>query len=251
MARDTRSTVRASGRFQATAAQLGFSPPPVALRLKLLAGSPHWTLFIQPLGSAPLGALITWLEPWSPLRVEFGSRRVLRADFDPLPAAWGARYRSLDLEMLRLLPSGEGIATVSGPRAAIASLGRILSEPGSAPLDVHHLGDVPSDVRLLTKAQDEALRTAVDAGYYKIPRPINLHQLADRLGISCASLSERLRRAEGRVIMRYVTEGGRSPWDERTLYDAHPSAPPLAADKSDDEEEQKTDKEAPAMRGAT
>ena len=67
---------------------------------------------------------------------------------------------------------------------------------------------------------DGLLRIAVSAGYYRIPRLLNLKQLAARLNVTSASISERLRRAEGRVVVQYVTRGGRSPWDEQTLFDA-------------------------------
>ena len=76
-----------------------------------------------------------------------------------------------------------------------------------------------SSARLLTDPQDQALRAAVHNGYYRIPRPLNLQQLAKHLHISSASLSERLRRAEGRVLTRYVHQGGVTPWDQHTIFD--------------------------------
>lgn len=211
----------ASARLRTSASFLGFSPPPVALRLKLLEGPHYWSLFLQPEGSAGVSAIVEWLEPWSPLRVEFGSRRVLRADFDPLPAAWLQRFRSLELLMLILYPDGAAIANVAGTHAAIAKFGRAL--PSKTDVELLRLRDTPRDTPLLTRGQDEALRAAVDAGYYRIPRPLNLQQLAARLGISPASLSERLRRAEGRVITRYAKDGATTPWDSRTIFEAHPS----------------------------
>ena len=60
---------------------------------------------------------------------------------------------------------------------------------------------------LLTPLQEDALRSAVDTGYYRIPRPLNLHQLAAKSDVTAASFSERLRRAEGRVITQYVAMG--------------------------------------------
>lgn len=227
------SSNRTSGRFRGSADQLGFSPPPVAVRVKLVRSRLHWSLFVQPTDPTTVGGLADWLAPWSPLRIEFGSRRVLRADFDPLPAAWETRFKAIDLDMLHLLPNGDAVATVSGPRGALAALSHRVSVPGR-PMDVEQLRDERADARLLTKAQDEALREAVHAGYYRIPRPLNLHELAGRLSISSSSLSERLRRAEGRVITRFVNEGARSPWDDRTLFDAH-SRGAVAADEEMDE----------------
>lgn len=210
-----------TSRFVTTASQLGFSTPPVGVRIKLVPAQKWSSLYVQPLGECQIGALVDWIEPWTPLRIEFGSRRVLRADFHPIPAEWRTRFGSIDLEMARLLADGSAHVLVKGPRPAIAALSRILALP-SAPIEVRQVGSSPADLRLLTKGQDEALRAAMAAGYYRIPRPLNLHDLAKQLGISSASLSERLRRAEGRVIARYLNEGGKSPWDDATLYDAHP-----------------------------
>lgn len=220
MQSEPQPSTRTSGRFFGSAGQFGFTPPPIGLRLKLIPAHSHWTLFVQPLAPSSMGQLVGWLEAWSPLRIEFGSRDVLRADFDPLPEAWSARFRLLDLDMLRLSTNGDAVASISGPRPALAAFSRLVSLPDSH-IEVRRLADEPLNARLLTPAQDQALREAVHAGYYRIPRPLNLHQLAGRLDVSCSSLSERLRRAEGRVITRYVNAGGRSPWDERTLYDAH------------------------------
>lgn len=219
---------RASGRFTTTASALGFTPPPATLRVKLVPSASHWSLFVQPASTTPLGPLIEWLEPWAPLRVEFGSRRVLRADFDPLPAAWGAHFRALDLDMLTLSPDGEAIATVSGERSSFTAFARELAAGGDH-VEVSRIADEPARNRLLTAAQDAALRAAVSAGYYRIPRPLTLHELAQHLDISSSSLSERLRRAEGRVITLFVTEGMRSPWDARTLYDTNQARDALAA----------------------
>lgn len=215
---------RAFARFTASASHLGFPPPPVTLRLKLLQGPRCWSLFLQPQAASRVAQIVEWLEPWSPLRIEFGSRRVLRADFDPLPAEWLARYRSIELEMLVLYPDGSALATVVGPHAALAAFGHLLLS--STAIRINRVGGIAPDVPLLTKPQDEALRAAIAAGYYHIPRPLTLRQLAARMDVSPASLSERLRRAEARVLTRYAEHGGTSPWDARTIFDAQPSDDP-------------------------
>lgn len=210
---------RAFTRLKATAAQLGFTPPPVALRLKLLEGPSFWSLFVQPVADGHLGEIVAWLDAWAPLRIEFGSRRVLRADFDPLPPAWLARYRSLEVNMMLLRPDGAAMATLAGPQTALAAFARTIgSSPGFV---VKEVGESPRDLPLLTDAQDAALRAAVAAGYYRIPRLLNLRQLGAAMGTSPASLSERLRRAEGRVLTRYVQAGAATPWDARTIFEAH------------------------------
>ena len=52
----------------------------------------------------------------------------------------------------------------------------------------------------LTEAQFEALETALEAGYYQVPRATDQSELAEQLDISHQALSERLRRATGALI---------------------------------------------------
>jgi predicted DNA binding protein len=49
----------------------------------------------------------------------------------------------------------------------------------------------------LTEDQHEALRLATKHGYYDVPRGIEAGELADALGISQSTFSERVRRAQG------------------------------------------------------
>lgn len=46
----------------------------------------------------------------------------------------------------------------------------------------------------ITETQREALLTALEAGYFDVPRKINLQDLAEQFGISDTALSQRLRR---------------------------------------------------------
>jgi len=52
----------------------------------------------------------------------------------------------------------------------------------------------------LTDQQQEALRTAFEAGYFEIPRRASLETISNELGISASALSERLRRAQTQLI---------------------------------------------------
>lgn len=46
----------------------------------------------------------------------------------------------------------------------------------------------------ITPEQHEALTTAIELGYFKVPREATAHDIADRLGISDQAVSERIRR---------------------------------------------------------
>jgi predicted DNA binding protein len=63
----------------------------------------------------------------------------------------------------------------------------------------------------LTDRQQTVLAAAVEAGYYETPRAVSLTELADRLGVGKAALSETLRRAEGALAERFLE--GRSVGD--------------------------------------
>jgi hypothetical protein len=61
----------------------------------------------------------------------------------------------------------------------------------------------PSD---LSDPQYEAVQLALDAGYYDIPRNATTADLAGRVGVSQQAVSERLRRAHGRLARNAVTD---------------------------------------------
>lgn len=58
----------------------------------------------------------------------------------------------------------------------------------------------------LTLAQREALVTALEKGYYDIPRRITLVDLSEELDVSDQAVSERLRRGESKLIRRHLLE---------------------------------------------
>ncbi|WP_224449234.1 helix-turn-helix domain-containing protein [Haloprofundus salilacus] len=56
----------------------------------------------------------------------------------------------------------------------------------------------------LSEKQRSALRTAVDIGYYDVPRRASLDELADELGISGQATSERLRRGTVTLVRNTI-----------------------------------------------
>ncbi|WP_435176141.1 bacterio-opsin activator domain-containing protein [Halorussus sp. AFM4] len=59
----------------------------------------------------------------------------------------------------------------------------------------------------LTTQQYEAVTTALESGYYDVPRGTSARDLADELGISHQALSERLRRGHGTLVGNALTVG--------------------------------------------
>lgn len=57
----------------------------------------------------------------------------------------------------------------------------------------------------LTPAQHEVLVTALEVGYFDIPRETNISELAETLGISANAVSQRLRRASANLVSNALT----------------------------------------------
>lgn len=57
---------------------------------------------------------------------------------------------------------------------------------------------------ILSREQREALTAAVEHGFYKTPREIDLGELAEELGVPRSTLTYRVRRAEAEIINQYM-----------------------------------------------
>lgn len=75
--------------------------------------------------------------------------------------------------------------------------------------------DGPGPSHGLSRPQREALVTAVDRGYYEIPRRISTQELADELGISDQATTERLRRGIDELVQNALVETERRRPPER------------------------------------
>lgn len=124
----------------------------------------------------------------------------------------------LEAEIPLQTPFGvdEGAATWELTTSAdrLATLGERLEAAGIA-FDLEALRDPRETAdRLLTDRQQEALLAAIEAGYYETPREITLTDLSSVLGISKATGSDLLHRAESAVLTWFVDEyldGARRP----------------------------------------
>lgn len=56
----------------------------------------------------------------------------------------------------------------------------------------------------ITEKQQEAVRTAIDAGYYDTPRDADLADLAEEIGISRSAVSQRLTAVESKLVAELV-----------------------------------------------
>ena len=58
---------------------------------------------------------------------------------------------------------------------------------------------------VLTDEQREALQTALEEGYFTVPREVTLVELADQLGISDSAVSQRIRRGLRKLLTTNLT----------------------------------------------
>lgn len=71
---------------------------------------------------------------------------------------------------------------------------------------LYHPDEPAVDTSGLTATQRETLLTALEEGYFAIPRDITTEELGDRLGISDQAVSERLRRAQTTVFTSLLVD---------------------------------------------
>lgn len=191
-------------RLELSCATLGFAPPPVPLNLKFVQGVNYWTVLVRgPEGR--FGQISRWIEQYRPssVRTSFDqSSKLVRATFTVLPRAWEKLVLAFQVHDLQLTPMGHATLSIQGVHDGVDAFTMLAELESRSRTGI--LADRTRVRPLLTPRQHEALCTAVALGYYKIPRPLNLRGLAQRMSISPGALSELLRRAEAHVIRQYV-----------------------------------------------
>jgi len=195
--------------FDVASASIGFPPPPFGVQLRPVPGSATWSISLGE-GSGHLGELVSWLETWRPKRVLVEDDETVRADLASAPAMLSWLPRNVDVASLAITREGAATLVVRGRDAAVRRFERMLRDSGARVASHRLPGRRPRVRPFLTPGQEEALRAAVEHGYYAVPRRASLRAIAQSLGVSASSLSERLRRAEARLVMRHV-QGADAP----------------------------------------
>ncbi|WP_435064358.1 helix-turn-helix domain-containing protein [Halobaculum sp. EA56] len=115
------------------------------------------------------------------------------------------RDSRLPVEHPVVVADGTAQLTVAGSRDRLSALATALETMGFD-YSVGYVHDALDAEDLLTDGQRELLTAAIEAGYYDTPRETTLTELADRQGIAKSTASERLHRAEGKVIKRFAED---------------------------------------------
>jgi len=82
--------------------------------------------------------------------------------------------------------------------------------PAAVELTLERTGEYGGPGRLagaLTERQRELFERAVREGYYEVPRRTTHRELAEKLGVSTATVSEHLQRVESKLVDEYVESG--------------------------------------------
>ncbi|PSQ59718.1 bacterio-opsin activator [Halobacteriales archaeon SW_7_71_33] len=122
------------------------------------------------------------------------------------------RYReALDRESVLVVPPVElrpdrtVRQTMTGHAAELSAAVEAL--PADVDVEVLRTGTYRRVARpAVTELQREALRAAFDVGYYDLPRSADLATVADALDCSTSAASDRLRRAERRLVAGVLGE---------------------------------------------
>ncbi|GAB3698130.1 helix-turn-helix domain-containing protein [Halorubrum pallidum] len=139
-----------------------------------------------------------------------GGVATVRIETDAPLLLLAAKRSGLPMEMPLDIEDGVAEVEVTGEHERVAELGRSLRELGLE-FDVERVRQHVTPGRTLTDRQRELLFTAVDLGYYEVPRRTTLTEVADHVGIAKSTCSETLQRVERTVIGEFVDGLPRRP----------------------------------------
>ncbi|WP_396613353.1 helix-turn-helix domain-containing protein (plasmid) [Haloferax sp. S1W] len=110
----------------------------------------------------------------------------------------------IPLELPITIRDGEVTVEITAPREKLSDLGEKLELFG-IPFDLVSIRQSIDTESLLTDDQRELLETAAKRGYYDTPRTCTLTELAEAVGLAKSTTSEKLHRAEGKVMKEFLT----------------------------------------------
>jgi len=109
----------------------------------------------------------------------------------------------IPLELPITIEDGEVTVELAAPREKLSELGTLLDSFGIQ-FDLLSITQSIDTQSLLTDDQYDLLEQAVERGYYDTPRTCTLTDLAEAVGLAKSTTSEKLHRAEGKVLKRFV-----------------------------------------------
>ncbi|MFQ3294944.1 MAG: putative DNA binding protein [Natrialbaceae archaeon] len=100
----------------------------------------------------------------------------------------------------------EGLArwTVTTSHDRLSELGEQLNA-FDIPYTLHALENDHAPEEILTDDQQQMIQAGIEEGYYDTPRTCTLTELAETLGIAKSTCSEKLHRAESKIVREFAT----------------------------------------------
>ena len=121
----------------------------------------------------------------------------------------------IPLEMPFSIQEGQARWTVTTSHDRLSKLGEQL-ETFDIAYTLHTLEHDHSPEAVLTDDQRALIDAAIEAGYYDVPRTCTLTDLADRVGIAKSTCSEKLHRAESKIVRSFALEDADSESDSES-----------------------------------
>ncbi|MFT4964193.1 MAG: putative DNA binding protein [Halobacteriales archaeon] len=118
----------------------------------------------------------------------------------------------IPLEMPFPIQDGEAHWIVTCSHDRLSELGDQLDAVGIS-YTLHTLEHDHASEDLLTEDQQALIETAIQEGYYDVPRSCTLTDLAEAVDIAKSTCSEKLHRAESKIVREYAT-GAETEADE-------------------------------------
>ncbi len=195
--RDTEGEVY---RIDVPCSVLGLEPPPCAITGWAVRTAAHWSILAQtpPGRAAHVGR---WISTFAPAQMYIEQGLAPTSIWIRFEEPFEDLSRLLDglvVKRLEFTPAGTATVFVAGAPARTERL-VALAEQASPKLAMRETIQPHAD-EALTRRQHEALSLAVALGYYEVPRRANLHEVAQRMGMSAGAASELLRRGERILI---------------------------------------------------
>jgi predicted DNA binding protein len=109
----------------------------------------------------------------------------------------------IPLELPFSIREGEARWVVTTSHDKLSELGEQLDAFGIS-YTLHTLEHDHTSEEILTDEQRELIETAIEAGYYDVPRTCTLTELASKVDIAKSTCSEKLHRAESKIIRAFA-----------------------------------------------
>ena len=114
-----------------------------------------------------------------------------------------AQEAGVPISLPLMIQAGEGFWEVTATRDRLADLGSQLETFGLR-FSVESIYQEVETSEVLSDKQWELIQTALEMGYYDIPRTCTQYEIAEESSLARSTCSETLHRAESRIIKRFI-----------------------------------------------